>query len=172
MRQGGEQQLETMELIGIIVLIVGFVLIAVELVVPGFGLPGIGGIVCLVSGVFLITDSTEEGILVTIAVIVILCILTAVIMGLMHYRKFKSPIILDADVHFENAQLQASDLDYLLHREGTASTDLRPVGKGNFDGIELDIVSDGVYIKKGSRIRINKISANRLMVSEAEKRNN
>ena len=93
--------METMELIGIIVLIVGFVLIAVELVVPGFGLPGIGGIVCLVSGVFLITDSTEEGILVTIAVIVILCILTAVIMGLMHYRKFKSPIILDADVHLK-----------------------------------------------------------------------
>ena len=29
--------METMELIGIIVLIVGFVLIAVELVVPGFG---------------------------------------------------------------------------------------------------------------------------------------
>ena len=52
--------METMELIGIIVLIVGFVLIAVELVVPGFGLPGIGGIVCLVSGVFLITDSTVQ----------------------------------------------------------------------------------------------------------------
>lgn len=160
--------MEIIELIGIIVLIAGFILIAVELVVPGFGLPGIAGIVCLVAGVFMVTDSVEEGILVTIVVIVILSILTAVVIGLMHHRKFKSPIILDTDVHVENTQLEASDLDYLLHREGTASTDLRPVGKGDFDGIELDIVSDGAYIKKGSRIKIVQISSNRLMVRNLE----
>ncbi len=164
--------METIELIGIIVLIAGFILIAVELVVPGFGLPGIAGIVCLVAGVFMVTDSVEEGILVTIVVIVILSILTAVVIGLMHHRKFKSPIILDTDVHVENTQLEASDLDYLLHREGTASTDLRPVGKGDFDGIELDIVSDGAYIKKGSRIKIVQISSNRLMVRNLENRKN
>ena len=164
--------METIELIGIIVLIAGFILIAVELVVPGFGLPGIAGIVCLVAGVFMVTDSVEEGILVTIVVIVILSILTAGVIGLMHHRKFKSPIILDTDVHVENTQLEASDLDYLLHREGTASTDLRPVGKGDFDGIELDIVSDGAYIKKGSRIKIVQISSNRLMVRNLENRKN
>ena len=164
--------METIELIGIIVLIAGFILIAVELVVPGFGLPGIAGIVCLVAGVFMVTDSVEEGILVTLVVIVILSILTAVVIGLMHHRKFKSPIILDTDVHVENTQLEASDLDYLLHREGTASTDLRPVGKGDFDGIELDIVSDGAYIKKGSRIKIVQISSNRLMVRNLENRKN
>ena len=164
--------MEIIELIGIIVLIAGFILIAVELVVPGFGLPGIAGIVCLVAGVLMVTDSVEEGILVTIVVIVILSILTAVVIGLMHHRKFKSPIILDTDVHVENTQLEASDLDYLLHREGTASTDLRPVGKGDFDGIELDIVSDGAYIKKGSRIKIVQISSNRLMVRNLENRKN
>ena len=97
--------MEIIELIGIIVLIAGFILIAVELVVPGFGLPGIAGIVCLVAGVFMVTDSVEEGILVTIVVIVILSILTAVVIGLMHHRKFKSPIILDTDVHVENTQI-------------------------------------------------------------------
>ena len=52
----------------------------------------------------------------------------------MHHRKFKFFIILDTDVHVENAQPEASDPDYLRHWEGTASTDLCPVGKGNFDG--------------------------------------
>lgn len=162
--------METIELIGIIVLIAGFVLIAVELVVPGFGLPGIAGIICLVAGVFMITDSVEEGILVTIVVIVILSILTAVIIGLMHHRKFKSPIILDTEVRSGNEWLETSDLNYLLHREGIAATDLRPVGKGDFDGIELDIVSEGAYITKGSRIIIDKISSNRLIVKPLEKR--
>lgn len=160
--------METIVVFGIILLIAGFVLIGIELVVPGFGLPGISGIICLVAGIFLVTDSLEEGILVTMVVIVVLSILAAVILGLMHYRKFRSPIILDTEVRGENAYLEPSDLNYLLHREGVASTDLRPAGKGDFDGIELDIVSEGTYIKKGSRIVIDKISANRLLVTPKE----
>ena len=156
--------MDTLVWIGIILLIAGVVLIGIELVIPGFGAPGIVGIICLVAGVFLVTDSLEEGILVTVVVIVILSILMAVIMGLMHYRKFKSPIILDTEVRPENAYLGAADLNYLLDKEGIATTDLRPAGKGDFDGIELDVVSEGPYIEKGSRIVIHKISTNRLIV--------
>lgn len=158
--------MDTLVWIGIALLIAGFVLIGIELVVPGFGAPGISGIVCLVAGVFLVTDSLEEGILVTVIVIVILGILMAVIMGLMHYRKFKSPIILDTALHSEDASLGISDLNYLLDREGIAVTNLRPAGKGNFDGIELDVVSGGSYIEKGSEIVIYQINTNRLIVKE------
>lgn len=156
--------MDIMVWIGIVLLIAGFILIGIELVVSGFGAPGIAGIICLVAGVFLVTDSLEEGILVTVVVIVILSILMAVIMGLMHYRKFKSPIILDEEVRSESAYLGEADLNYLLDREGIATTDLRPAGKGDFDGIELDIVSEGPYIERGSKIMICRISANRLIV--------
>ena len=156
--------METIVLVGIIVLVIGFVLIGVELVVPGFGVPGIAGIICLVAGIFMVTDSLEEGILVTVVVIVVLGILMAVIMGLMHHRKFGSPIILDDEVRAEDAYLESSDLNYLLDKEGIATTDLRPAGKGDFDGIELDITSEGPYVEKGSRIVISRLSANRLIV--------
>lgn len=158
--------MDTLVWIGIALLIAGFVLIGIELVVPGFGAPGITGIICLVAGVFLVTDSLEEGILVTVVVIVILGILMAVIMGLMHYRKFKSPIILDTALRAEGVSLGTSDLNYLLDREGIAITNLRPAGKGNFDGIDLDVVSEGTYIEKGSEIVIYKISSGRLIVKE------
>ena len=161
--------METLVWIGIALLIAGFVLVGIELVVPGFGAPGICGIICLVAGVFLVTDSLEEGILVTVVVIVILGILMAVIMGLMHYRKFRSPIILDTALHSEDVSLGTSDLNYLLDREGSATTNLRPAGKGNFDGIDLDVVSEGTYIEKGSSIVIYKISANRLIVKKSGK---
>lgn len=160
--------METIVWIGIALLIAGFVLIGIEMVVPGFGAPGIAGIICLVGGVILVTDSLEEGILVTVVVIVVLGILLAVIMGLMHYRKFKSPIILDTEVRPANDYLESSDLDYLLGREGVAATDLRPSGKGNFDGIELDLISEGAYIKKGSRIVISRINASKLTVKALE----
>lgn len=162
--------MEAVVWIGIALLLAGFVLVGIELVVPGFGAPGIAGIICLVAGVFLTTDSLEEGILVTVVVIVVLCILMAVIMGLMHYRKFRSPIILDTEVRSESDYLGASDLNYLLGREGVATTDLRPAGKGDFDGIELDLVSEGSYIKRGSRIVICKINGNRLVVRMSDEK--
>lgn len=44
--------MDTLMIVGIILFIAGFILIAVEMVVPGFGAPGISGIACLVIGVF------------------------------------------------------------------------------------------------------------------------
>lgn len=152
-------------IIGIILLIAGFVLVGIEMVVPGFGAPGISGIICLVAGVFLTADSVESGIFITVVVIVVLGILMTIIMGFLSQKKFKSPIVLDEDLK-AGAPINSSDLDYLLRKEGTASTDLKPAGKGDFEGIELDIFSEGPYIKKGSSIVISRINQNRLMVRE------
>lgn len=157
--------MNTVMVIGIILLIAGFVLVGIEMVVPGFGAPGIIGIICLVAGVFLTADSIEAGIFITVVVIVILGILMTVIMGFLSQKKFKSPIVLDEDLK-AGVPINSSDLNYLLQKEGVASTDLRPAGKGNFEGIELDIFSEGPYIKKGSPIVICKVNQKRLMVRE------
>lgn len=161
--------METLTIIGIILLVAGFVLVAVELTVPGFGLPGISAIVCLIAGIFFIADTIEEGILITVVVIVVLGILMTIIMGLLAKRKLKSPIILDTDVKAEDSYLNSSDLEYLIHREGIAVTDLRPAGKGNFDGIDLNISSDGSYIKRGTPVVIDRISEKRLIVKKLSK---
>lgn len=157
--------MNTVMVIGIILLIAGFVLVGIEMVVPGFGAPGISGIICLVAGVFLTADTIETGIFITVVVIVILGILMTIIMGFLSQKKFKSPIVLDEDLK-AGAPINSSDLNYLLQKEGTASTDLKPAGKGDFEGIELDIFSEGQYIKKGTPIVISRINENRLMVRE------
>lgn len=156
--------MEALTIIGIILLVAGFGLMAVELMMPGFGLPGISAIVCLIAGIFFIADTIEEGILITVVVIVVLGILVTIIMGLLAKRKLRSPIILDTDVKAEDSYLNSSDLEYLLHREGIAVTDLRPAGKGNFDGIDLDVSSDGSYIERGTPVVIDRISEKRLIV--------
>lgn len=157
--------MNTVMVIGIILLIAGFVLVGIEMVVPGFGAPGISGIICLVAGIFLTADTIEEGIFITVVVIVILGILMTIIMGFLSQKKFRSPIVLDEDLK-AGAPINSSDLDYLLQKEGRAATDLKPAGKGDFEGIELDIFSEGPYIKKGSPIVISRINENRLMVRE------
>ena len=161
--------METLTIIGIILLVAGFVLIGVEMVVPGFGLPGISGIVCLIAGIFFVADSIEEGILITVVVIVVLGILMTVIMGLLAKRRLKSPIILDTDVKAEDAYLNSADLEYLVHRQGITVTNLRPAGKGNFDGLDLDIISDNGYIERGTPVVIDRISEKRLIVKRLPK---
>ena len=161
--------MEALTIIGIILLVAGFVLAAVELMIPGFGLPGISAIVCLITGIFFIADTIEEGILITVVVIVVLGILMTIIMGLLAKRKLKSPIILDTDVKAEDSHLNSSDLEYLVHREGVAVTDLRPAGRGTFDGIDLDISSDGSYIERGTPVVIDRVSEKRLIVKRLPK---
>ena len=156
----------TFEILGIILLIAGFILVGVEMAVPGFGLPGISGIISLVLGIIFTADNVSEGIIMAIIVIVILGIMLAVAMALLGSKKMKSPMVLREDVKGEQGFLESSDLEYLVGKEGVAATDLRPAGKGNFDGIEFDILSGGSYINKGSKIRIIKVKDNKLVVSE------
>ena len=118
------------EIIGIVLLIVGFVLAGIEMAVPGFGLPGISGIISLVLGIIFTADTVSEGIIMAIIVIVILGVMLAVAMALLGSKKMKSPMVLREDVKGDQGFLESSDLEYLVGKEGVAATDLRPAGKG------------------------------------------
>lgn len=153
-------------IIGIVLLIAGFVLVGTEMVLPGFGAPGISGGICLVLGIVLTADTIEEGLTLTVIVIIILAVMLTVILSLFHSRKIKSPIVLEEEMKAEHGYLSSSDLEYLVGKEGVASTDLRPAGKCNIDGVEFDVRSEGKFIKKDSKVRISKIHENTLIVQE------
>jgi len=157
---------ELMEVLGIVLLIVGFVLIGIEISLPGFGIFGIGGIVSLIAGIVMTSDTVSEGIVKAIISVVITCVMFVVGVTVLGSKKMKAPIVLREDVKGEHGFLNSSDLEYLVGKEGVASTDLRPGGKGNFDGIDFDVLSEGMYIVKGQSIRISKIRDNKLMVVE------
>lgn len=51
---------------------------------------------------------------------------------------------------------------------GEAATDLRPSGKGRFDGRLLDVLADGEFLPKGTALRIVKHEGSRLVVVRAD----
>ncbi len=152
--------------IGIILLIAGFALVGTEMVLPGFGAPGISGAICLVAGIILTADSIEQGLTITVIVVVILAVMFTVILALFHMKKIKPPIILEEELKAEKGYLSSNDLEYLVGKEGIASTDLRPAGKCNIDGIEFDVRSEGKFIQKGSKVFISRIQGNTLIIQE------
>jgi len=151
-------------ILAIIFFIIGFFLIGVEMVVPGFSVPGVAGIICLLVGIFLVADTIQEGAIITIIILALLGIMLAIILGLLSKGKLKSPIILKEEQIKEKGYISSSDLNYLLGKQGIATTDLRPTGTGNFDEIEFDVISEGKYISKDTKLVIFKVQGSKLMV--------
>jgi len=152
--------------IAIVLFIAGFILLAVEIVVPGFSAPGISGIICLIVGILLAADSFREGIIITLIILALLGIMFAILLSLLSSGKLKSPIILEEEQKSAEGYLSSNDLKYLLGKEGVAVTDLRPSGTGDFDGVVLDILSEGRYIEKNTPLVISKVEGSKLVVKE------
>jgi membrane-bound ClpP family serine protease len=57
------------------------------------------------------------------------------------------------------------DLAFFVGRSGEARTALRPSGIAEFDGVRLNVVSDGEWIANGQKLRVERVEGNRIVVS-------
>ena len=160
--------MDGLTILGLLCLLAGFIFVGIEMVVPGFSVPGISGIVCLIAGVFLLADTVMEGFFITVIVLALLGILMAVMLYLLSKGKFRSPIILEEEQKSTEGYLSSSDLKYLLGKKGVAMTDLRPTGVGQIDGINFDVISEGNYISAGAPVEIIKVEGSKLIVRVSE----
>lgn len=156
--------MDTLVVLGVLLLIAGFVLVGIEMVIPGFGAPGLSGIACLIGGILLTAKTIEQGLTITMIVIVLLAVMLIIVM--LTLKRVKPPFVLEDELKAERGYLNAADLEYLVNKEGIASTDLKPAGKCNIEGVEFDVRAESRYIKKGSKVRINRIHENTIMIKE------
>ena len=157
---------DAFSVVAILFLIAGFILLAVEIMIPGFGAPGIAGIICLIAGIVLAADSFLEGLIITLIILILLGIMLVVILWLLSSGRIKSPIVLKEEQTKHEGYLSSSDLNYLLNREGVAVTDLRPSGIGEFDGVTFDVLTEGMYLTRGTQLVIAKVQGSKLIVRE------
>ena len=143
-------------------LLMGMGLIIVEVFLPGFGLPGICGILLVGAGIviagFNFGAVTAVGILlVLIAVLAVLisCVLRHVANGGGSSKLF----LRDAQEMSEG-----EDMKVLIGRSGVAKSMLRPSGIGDFDGVRLNVVTEGGYVETGMPIQIVGVEGNRIIV--------
>ena len=147
----------------------GLGLLIVEVFMPGFGLPGISGIILLLVSAGLLW--MKAGPLAALGLVVVIVALVAILLSITlksasSGRLSKSPIILREAERPEDGYTAASDMSIFVGREGEARTVLRPSGIANFDGVRLNVVSEGVYIKQGARVRIERVEGSKIVVEE------
>lgn len=160
----------TLEAIGLLLIILGLILIFIEMLLPGFGAPGITGSICSIVGVVLFAKNVEQGLTLAIIIVVIIAIMMTIVVLFFHKGKDKSPIKLQEKLETPEEFLSTVDVEYLVGKTGVTVTDLRPAGKCDVDGITFDVRSEGSYITKNSQVRIIKVQGNTLIV-KCEKEN-
>ncbi len=143
--------------------LLGMILIIVEVFLPGFGLPGIGGIVLIGAGVVMV--GVHFGSLTAVgALLVIIAVLAVLVSWLLRQASRgggkRSELFLQdrEDLH------KQKDMEVLVGKTGLTTSVLRPAGFGDFDGVRLNVVTEGNFIEKGMPIEIVSVDGTRIVV--------
>jgi membrane-bound ClpP family serine protease len=150
----------------VLLLVIGFGLVLLEMHIPGFGVPGIAGAICLILAVALTAQNFTQALVMALAILSVLGVMFAVVLTFFAKGKLFKPLILSDEQKKEHGYISSSDLNYLLGKKGVAITDLRPSGSVDIDGVKLDVIANGEYISSGSKVEIYKVNGVKLLVKK------
>ena len=151
----------------LICFLIGIGLMVLEAFMPGFGLPGISGIILEVVAVTLTWMNHGPMAALGMTLIVLSILAIAISMSLRSAANGKlsrSKLVLNDTESNEAGYRSTEDLDVFLGKEGVTTTVLRPTGMAEFDGVRLNVVSEGEFIQSGTRVQIVRVEGSRILV--------
>ena len=151
----------------LICFVIGIGLMVLEAFMPGFGLPGISGIILEVVAVALTWMNHGPMAALGMTLIVLSILAIAISMSLRSAANgtlSRSKLVLNDTESNEAGYRSTEDLDVFLGKEGVTTTVLRPTGMAEFDGVRLNVVSEGEFIQSGTRVQIVRVEGSRILV--------
>ncbi|RFB17562.1 nodulation protein NfeD [Bacillus sp. HNG] len=150
----------------IILFVVGIVLILLEFVLPGgiIGLIGLGAILTS----FFLAGSSMMVISISLLVALVATIIVSIILVKIFGKKlhvFKKIILFDS-TNSESGYVSNKNRDDLIGKQGIALTTLRPSGTAIINDERLDVVTQGNYIERNTRVEVIKTEGSRIVVRE------
>ncbi|HAL74389.1 MAG TPA: hypothetical protein DCM45_04755 [Clostridiales bacterium] len=146
-----------------ILFVLGLLLLIFEAFTPGFGIAGGSGLVLIIIGIFLTGQKPVDYLIMFLLLIVIVALLLLVILRSAKKGKLKKIVLRSATSQADGFSSTA-DYSSLVGSEGVALTVLRPAGTADFGGQRLDVVTDGEFLAKGTRIKIVRTEGRRIVV--------
>ncbi len=163
----------------------GIVFLLIEmLVLPGFGIFGLGGALMILSSLVLASqtfvlpqsDSELRQLRQTLTMIagVTAGVLVAgiVLRRYLPHTPFFRTILLDPPAEEDLIDLDhresLADYTNLIGQQGVATTNLMPAGKGEFNGQLVDVIAEGLPIERGQAIVVTKARGSRVVVREVD----
>ncbi len=152
--------------LALVFFVAAFICLAVEVfIIPGFGVVGILGIILLVAAI--VYTWITLGALWGIGMLVLSFILFGGGIWIVSRTRWGKKFVLQTSQKGAVSSLGRDHAD-LVGKEGVAESDLHPTGTALVAGRKIDVMTSGVYINKGSRIRVVEASGPRIVVDEIE----
>ncbi len=150
--------------------LIGVILLLLEIfVIPGFGVAGIMGIICIIGGLvlslvlndwfdFTVTGSEQVS---SAAMLVMGSMVLAVVVCVFVGKSLlKTPVfqrlVLQDEQRSQMGYVSGRQRDEVLNKAGYAKTDMRPSGKIEIEGKWYDAVAIDGYIEKGTEVVVEK----------------
>ena len=153
----------------LVFLFIGLVLLLFEIfIVPGFGPVGIAAILFLAIGTYMAWTKLS----VAFAIIITLTSIVSVIAAIIYFKKsgIANKLVLgqsiEDDTPAENQDQGKSPL-ISVGDIGSTISDIRPTGIAEFDNQRLNVITDGIYINRNTKVKITLIEGNRIFIEEA-----
>lgn len=150
-------------------LILGILLLTVEIFIPGFGIFGGLGIVSIIISIVLTAQNVFQGILMFLGIAIILTTIFSLLIRWVAKKQFYSSLILRDTL--QKQKLEYDDMDYFIGKVGVAATPLRPSGNVDFNGVRLDVLSNGSFIPAGQKVIVVQVSGNKIVVESLTQEN-
>ena len=166
----------------LILILLGLVLLGFEVfVIPGFGVAGVTGFICIGLGMilsfqdFVLPDPNlpwQRDILLNNLTKVLGSFVVAFAAALVFLSYFFPRLGKLVEGPYLDTTLASSHADsheawkVKVGELGTAATFLRPAGKARFGERDIDVITEGDFIEKGTRVKILSIKGNRVVVTE------
>ncbi len=154
----------------IALLLTSLILLFLEIaVIPGFGICGISGIVLLLValGLAYYKLSSTMAIVATVVAVVGVMILIAFMIWVFPHTGLGRRFVLTETAPVDENE-DKNSFSRFLGAEGVATSYLRPSGIAKIADERVDVITEGDFVEKGTKIKVIKVSGNRVTVAPIE----
>lgn len=148
----------------------GVLLLLLELlVIPGFGVVGIGGIIAILASIVLAAENSVQALISLAIALGATVLLVGFLLRYLTKTKRWQWFVLTERLDKEQGYTAPQDLQGLAGKEGVALTPLRPAGTAEIAGERYDVISEGIYIPAGTELVVVRVEGARVVVRPRQK---
>ncbi len=144
--------------------ILGLVLLGAEMFIPGFGIFGIGGIISIFVSFFLVLGGNQNAFFWLAMSLVVSIVLFFLVIKKLTPGLFGSRFILKNTESRQEGFSSNPDYEEYIDKIGMTTTQLKPGGTADFDGMKLDVLTYGEFVQPNKKVQVVKVEGNKLFV--------
>jgi len=150
--------------LSILLLLIGAGLLCIEVTIPGFGICGISGIASVLASMIITIVTIPFGFFIVLIELILLALIFRIIWNYLKKKQLYGKLILNETLNSEEKEI--GSLDYFMGKEGITKTPLKPFGMVDFNGVNLQVSSEGSYVQENRKIKVVEIKGGKIIVRQ------